>query len=161
MNYTPPPPESSVDILSESDITYEYATRGQRFLNFLIDNIIMRRTIGFLTAIVLGFVLGALGNPEFLYQMLVFGTGEYWIFAFTTLALNYFFYYTICERYFNGQTLGKLITGTKAVRLDGSPLTFKDALLRSLSRIVPFEAFSGFGIPWHDSWTDTTVIKKR
>jgi hypothetical protein len=40
-------------------------------------------------------------------------------------------------------------------------LTFKDALLRSLCRLIPFEVFSGFGVPWHDSLTNTMVVKKR
>ena len=77
---------------------------------------------------------------------------------------NYIFYYTICETAFKGYTLGKIITGTRAVRNDGSNLTFKDAILRSLSRIVPFEVFSGLGSPcnpWHDTWTKTMVIKAR
>jgi hypothetical protein len=59
--------------------------------------------------------------------------------------------------------LGKLITGTRAIREDGVELNFKDAFLRSLSRLVPFEPFSiwsGNGI-WHDSWTKTMVIKSR
>ena len=41
-------------------------------------------------------------------------------------------------------------------------LTFKDALLRSLSRCVPFEVLSGFStLTWHDSWTGTMVVKAR
>ena len=76
------------------------------------------------------------------------------------IIVNYLVYYTLCEKLFRGQTLGKLITGTKSLRTDGEELTFKDALLRSLCRLVPFEVFSGFGVPWHDSWTNTMVVKK-
>ncbi|MBK6634385.1 MAG: hypothetical protein IPG38_08770 [Chitinophagaceae bacterium] len=55
-----------------------------------------------------------------------------------------------------------MVTGTRAIRQDGNELTFKDALLRSLCRLVPFEVFSGFNIlTWHDSWTETMVIKAR
>jgi len=67
----------------------------------------------------------------------------------------------VCEKAFKGRTLGKVISGTRAIRNDGGELTLKDALLRSLSRLVPFEVFSGFGTPWHDSWTNTQVIKAR
>jgi uncharacterized RDD family membrane protein YckC len=60
-----------------------------------------------------------------------------------------------------GRSLGKWITGTVAVRLDGNTINWKDAFLRSLSRIVPFEPFSALGYaPWHDKWTETTVVKK-
>jgi uncharacterized RDD family membrane protein YckC len=65
------------------------------------------------------------------------------------------------KKLFRGQTLGKLFTGTRAIRTDGEELTFKDALLRSLCRLIPFEVFSGFGVPWHDSLTITMVVKKR
>ena len=63
---------------------------------------------------------------------------------------------------FKGYTLGKLLTGTKAIRVDGLQMTFKDVVIRSLSRIVPFEVFSGLGDkPWHDSWSRTMVVKTR
>jgi uncharacterized RDD family membrane protein YckC len=76
--------------------------------------------------------------------------------------VNYLVYYTICEKGFKGYTLGKLVTGTRVIREDGDELTIKDALLRSLSRLVPLEIFSAFGgYPWHDSWTKTRVIRTR
>lgn len=150
-------PVSSPDILSEYDIGYERATTGQRFLNFLIDNVLIRFTLDFVTTV--GFYM--LVSPEFVERGLQFGTSEYFIMSIAVGFTNIIIYYTFCEKLFNGRTLGKLATGTKAVRLDGSPLTFKDALLRSLCRIVPFEPLSGFGIPWHDTWTNTTVIKTR
>ena len=160
MNNETPTTETSPEILYESDISYEYATTGQRFLNYLIDNIIMRYGLTFLTGALVGVVLQFI-DPELLIRMVTPGTSAYWIFIIIVVLQNYLIYYTLCEKLFNGHTLGKLITGTKAVRFDGSPLTFKDALLRSLSRMVPFEVLSGFGVPWHDSWTNTTVIKTR
>jgi uncharacterized RDD family membrane protein YckC len=60
-----------------------------------------------------------------------------------------------------GRSLGKLLTRTRAVNVDGTPITFKTAVLRRLSRMVPFEAFSALGPqtePWHDRWTNTRVI---
>jgi uncharacterized RDD family membrane protein YckC len=86
-----------------------------------------------------------------------------YLIAYLIAILNHLVYYTISEKAFKGYTLGKLITGTRAIREDGGELTFKDAFLRSLSRLVPFEAFSiwfGSGL-WHDAWTKTKVIKSR
>ena len=68
--------QSSADILFESDITYEYDTRGQRFLNYLIDNIVMRIGLTFLTGMVMGVLLQAI-SPDFLERMVIVGTGEY------------------------------------------------------------------------------------
>jgi uncharacterized RDD family membrane protein YckC len=67
----------------------------------------------------------------------------------------------LLEGIFKGTTLGKWITGTKAVTEAGKDISFKDAFLRSACRLIPFEVFSGFGTPWHDSFTKTIVIKIR
>ncbi|ODT91451.1 MAG: hypothetical protein ABS85_12565 [Sphingobacteriales bacterium SCN 48-20] len=85
------------------------------------------------------------------------------LFSYEIVLISYLLYYSICEKVFKGYTLGKLLSGTRAIRADGGELTFKDAFLRSLSRLVPFEQFSiwsGNGL-WHDSWTKTRVIKAR
>ena len=154
-------PDPTSSIFSDEDIFhYQEASVRQRFLNCLIDNLVIRFTISYLTAFALGFLLASL-NPDFLsifsekgpvYYVVILGLGY----------LNYLIYYTVCESAFKGYTLGKLITGTKAVCEDGQELSFKHALLRSLCRVVPFEAFTGFsGQPWHDKWTRTMVVKTR
>ncbi len=139
---------------------YVHATQGQRFLNFIIDNILMRLTLTYASGYVVARVLQVIA-PDFLFR-LVYDDSKVGLYAlsYIILILNYLVYYTLCEKLFKGQTLGKLITGTKALRTDGQELTFKDALLRSLCRLVPLEVFSGFGVPWHDSWTHTMVVKK-
>jgi len=142
---------------------FVYATQGQRFLNWLIDNILMRLGLSYLTGTIVGMLIGLL-NPDF-FQSIVFSENATFILAVLGLLIayfNYIFYYTLCEKLFKGCTLGKLITGTRAIRQDGGELTFRNAILRSLSRCVPFEVFSGFKtLTWHDSWTDTMVIKSR
>lgn len=145
------------------DNHFVYATQGQRFLNWLIDNILMRFGLTYLTGMGVGFII-AIAAPDF-FENIAYSSGG--TFALYSIALfiaylNYIIYYTLCEKLFKGYTLGKLITGTRAIRQDGKELTFKNALLRSLSRCVPFEVFSGFStLTWHDSWTDTMVIKAR
>jgi uncharacterized RDD family membrane protein YckC len=148
--------------LFDSHVQYTEASQGSRFLNFLIDNLFMRFVLSYATGYAFGYLLLAIA-PDFLMSLAYEERG--WRYFLLTLLLGYFnyvIYYTFCEAAFKGYTLGKLITGTKAIRNDGEPLTFKDVLLRSLSRIVPFEVFSGLGQrPWHDTWTKTTVVKAR
>ncbi len=70
----------------------------------------------------------------------------------------------VIEAAFKGKSLGKLITGTRAVNEDGTNVTVKAAFFRGLSRAVPFNAFSALGnptYPWHDKWTKTYVIDER
>lgn len=145
------------------DNHFEYATQGQRFLNWLIDNLLMRFGLTYLTGMGVGVIIG-IAAPDF-FQNLAYSeerTGTLILIGFGVAYLNYIIYYTLCEKLFKGYTLGKVITGTRAIRQDGKELTFKDALLRSLCRLVPFEVFSGFStLTWHDSWTDTMVIKAR
>lgn len=138
------------------------ATQGQRFLNWLIDNLFMRFALTVLTGRLVGELIVKF-FPELAYRI-AFEKNTMDVLLVTYLFgfFNYLLYYTICEKAFKGYTIGKMITGSRAIRDDGQELTFKDALLRSLSRIVPFEALSGFGSrPWHDSWTNTTVVKVR
>lgn len=68
----------------------------------------------------------------------------------------------LMEKFTNGRTLGKLITGTKVVKTDGSQLTTDDLLKRNFSRIVPFDQLSFLGNNgWHDRWSDTRVVRVK
>lgn len=111
--------------------------------------------VGFLYAI------AAIGSGVFKNRGSVESAGMlqfYLLFAWILIVIAY---YTVFEYFAKGRTLGKMATGTVAVRADGSNLTFKDAFLRTLCRFIPFEIFSAFGYrPWHDSLTNTLVIKK-
>ena len=155
--------ESTAHLFDEGDlIHYTNASLGQRFLNFFIDNLVMQYGLSFLSGTLVAYIVFAV-SPETAYWL--FGDEEstqMFIAAYSIGIFNYLVYYTFCEKVCNGYTLGKLITGTRAIRQDGQELTFKDAFLRTLSRIVPFEPFSALGRqPWHDSWTKTMVVKSR
>ena len=141
------------------------ASTGQRFLNFLIDNLLMNYGLSILTSIGVGVLLGLL-FPDYMFRLSEDPDSttsiDIFLLTYAVGIINYLVYYPICEKGFKGYTLGKLITGTRAIRNDGGELTFKDAFLRSLCRLIPFEVFSGFGgYPWHDSLTNTMVIKAR
>ena len=153
------------DLLNDvTDSTYEHALQGQRFVNWLIDNLLMRWGLSYVTGTLVGYLLAAIA-PDFLMDLVdPYGSGSWglYVLGYIIAIFNYLIYYTLCEKLFKGYTLGKLISGTRAIRQDGGELTFKDAFLRSASRLVPFELFSGFStLTWHDSWTNTMVVKAR
>ena len=111
------------------------ATLGQRFLNWLIDNLLMRFGLSYVTGTAVGYLLGVL-FPEYIAGVIENPDNfDLYFLGYIVGIFNYLFYYSICEKAFKGYTLGKLITGTRAIRTDGSELTFKDAILRTLSRI--------------------------
>ncbi|HWB33836.1 MAG TPA: RDD family protein [Candidatus Paceibacterota bacterium] len=70
-------------------------------------------------------------------------------------------YYVLFESIWQ-RTLGKWITNTKVVKLDGTKPGFWRIVGRSLLRLVPFEAFSFvFGehpFGWHDRLSGTMVV---
>ena len=60
-----------------------------------------------------------------------------------------------------GRTLGKYITNTKVLTEDGQKPEADKILYRTLSRMIPFEAFSFLGDEgrgWHDSLAKTVVV---
>lgn len=147
------PTSMNRDLLGDLDeiVEMNYASKGQRFANYLIDNVIIYvMNLGISTAMALFLDLGR--DTESI------SLGISFLLSYT----GYVVYYVLTEGFLQGRTLGKLVTGTHAVGIDGQPLTFQQAFYRSLCRIVPFEPFSGLGAaPWHDSWTNTTVLKKK
>ncbi len=126
--------------ISEKKAPVEYsdavdASKLQRILNYLIDSSILFLTINELIN------LSTISS----YLMAV-------IFCIA--------YYTIFE-FMGGFTLGKLMTGTRVISNNDSPLKLKQILIRSLIRSIPVDAFTFFSKTpgWHDAWTDTKVIK--
>jgi uncharacterized RDD family membrane protein YckC len=161
MNYNDSYPSATeTDLFEEGEfIEYIEASAGQRFLNYLVDYFVMYFVIAFGTSYLLMQVLLAT-SPETAYDLF---SENKMLTSYIIAIFNHLLYYTFCEKIFRGHTLGKFITGTRTIREDGDELTFKDAFLRSLSRLVPFEALSiwfGNGM-WHDTWTKTKVIKTR
>ena len=154
--------QEQLHIFSSEELnTYEDASNGQRFVNWLIDNLFMRFAMSWATGYAVGWLLATF-FPEFYVEMISNQDSNMYGILYLIGALNYIIYYTFCEKVFHGYTLGKLVSGTRAIRENGDELRFKDALLRSLCRLVPFEALSGFGYrTWHDKWTNTYVIKTR
>lgn len=123
------------------------ASKGKRFANLIIDNIIR-----FIIALVLTYVMASVG-----FYLIIENVFLDILFTLVIILA----YYSLMEAFLNGKSLGKFVTQTRAVQKDGSELDFRTALIRSLCRIVPFEPFSFLGDSnsgWHDNWSNTIVI---
>lgn len=60
-----------------------------------------------------------------------------------------------------GQTVGKMITKTKVVNLDGGKPTTQQMLVRTFSRVIPLEPVLLIGGKWlHDSLSQTRVVNQ-
>lgn len=140
---------------------YDYATTSQRFVNFLLDAVILNRIFSMIAGFLMGVVIVLTGNDPRDFE--IFTNPVYSaLFNYAVGAICLLVSYTIIEGASKGRSLGKLITKTEAVKEDGSELTYNDAFRRALCRIIPFEPFSALGgYPWHDTWTGTVVVKRK
>lgn len=132
-----------------------HASTAKRFLNFVID------TVGFYAIAMVLFIPVAVLYPS-LFEPDAYGNdpidGLGWNIVFIFL---YILFYALFEFATGGRTPGKFITGTKAVRTDGTRMDFSTSFKRNAIRLIPFEIFSYFGSPcepWHDRWVDTMVM---
>lgn len=130
------------------------ASKKLRFANNLIDLVFLCLFNLVLTQIV--DLIYEYYDHDILYN---FNYGGFWYDMFwgTIVSAIYFFLF---EYYIDGRTFGKYCTGTAAVMKDGSLPNSKNYIIRTLARSIPFEAFSFLGnYGWHDSWSDTRVVK--
>lgn len=148
--------EKTTNYLQEMEPTLIRASTGQRLANFIIDIISF-----YVLLIVLGIGIG-LFAPSLLENM-EDSSGLGLLDRLLSLLL-YALYMFAVEAIFKGKSLGKLITKTRAVQIDGSAITTSIALQRGFSRAVPFCAFSALTNPcnpWQDRWTNTMVIDEK
>ena len=138
------------NLVDEREIDLTPASTGKRFLNYLIDVIAYYFVV---IVIVMGTIFS--GNQNIAEE-----AASESLLANLVALLLFFGYYTVMEATFDGKTLGKFITRTRAVRDDGSALGWDKAALRSICRFIPFEPFSllGGGRGWHDSIAKTVVV---
>ena len=143
---------------SAHDQSFELVSQGKRFINYLIDRVLM--TIG---AIALGVMFGvslAIFDPEgaVVEDNMIDVVGN--IIGFAFVFLYFVFFESIFQR-----SPGKFATGTKVIDQAGGAPTFGQIVGRSACRFIPFEAFSFlFGdsarvVGWHDKLSGTRVVE--
>lgn len=74
------------------------------------------------------------------------GVFHRWWFKITLYELIDYNYYTLCWR-FRGQTMGKWVMRAKVVRMDGTPLSYRDTVVRYWVWMIGI-ALAGIGYFW-------------
>ncbi len=134
------------------------ANKSKRFANYIIDRILFNSIF-----LVFGFIASLLSELLANEQIILFLDGLDKInpildFLITTITFTAF--YTILES-LSQKTIGKLVTNTKVVLENGEKPPLHVIIIRSLCRLIPFDAFSFLGdIPkgWHDTMSKTFVV---
>jgi uncharacterized RDD family membrane protein YckC len=132
---------------AERGLSKAEASNGQRVANLLIDYVVF-----LVLRSLFGFILGITGLHVYLLSWHWYLIGFFiYIFYFFTMEITI------------GQTVGKLITGTIVVDLEGNRPGNKSIMIRTLTRLIPFEPFSYLsdGPGWHDMLAKTKVISKK
>ncbi len=131
---------------------------GARLANYLIDYVCV---IVLIYVILIGLMVFAaiIGSQELLDRIQNINKIEEYGLAIVSILL----YYNIFEIFFS-RTIGKFITKTIVVNINGEKPDTQEILVRSLCRLIPFDNLSFLGTPnkgWHDSISKTYVVKKE
>jgi uncharacterized RDD family membrane protein YckC len=122
---------------------------GIRFINFIIDFFVW-----LILASIISFIIGLFIQPDDRGLLLIFG----YILIFGT----FIGYYAIMEIKFQ-KTVGKFITKTKVVKMNGERPENSDIITRTFCRLIPLDRisflFTKNGI--HDSLSKTKVVKDK
>lgn len=136
------------------------ADKGYRFLNYLIDfgfSVMVIVVLAFIYVIAQYFITGK-DMDEAMDEI----TNVNPLLDRIGTLLLYGLIMFLMEKFSNGRSLGKLITGTKVVKADGSELTTDDLLKRNFTRAVPFDQLTFLGnTGWHDGWSNTRVVRVK
>lgn len=142
------PQNSTANISKRSIIT---VSPGDRFIHHLIDIVAF---YGIIFLVIVSINLIALQfniDPD--------TVSEHPFMAIAPTLIFLLLYFTF-ELFFQ-QTPGKMIMKSYVIKEDGSAPSAKTLLIRTFSRIVPFEPFSCLNERgWHDTWSKTYVVKK-
>lgn len=114
------------------------AEKNKRLMNYLIDQVSI-------FIYILYFVL-------FIYD-----PGSLYVAYFLVSCPYYFF----MEQFNDGKTMGKIVTKTKAVTIDGEKMTLITVLIRTIGRLIPFDNLSYIFMKndgLHDMISKTVVI---
>jgi uncharacterized RDD family membrane protein YckC len=112
--------EFQIETAQNVGINQKVAHIGDRMLAYIIDSLII-----WAYTILIFILLGSMDlDPR-----------DSWA-IYLLLSLPAFLYYVLLETFWNGKTVGKLVQGTRVVKIDGSKPSFANYFVRWILRIV-------------------------
>lgn len=136
------------------------APNSRRFINYIVDLVCAYLFVN-LCVIIIG-ITGQMANADWVYLLWYEDSAPATALQNIVHVSLFVSYYTLIEFILKGRSVGKMITQTIAVRNNGTPIAFKQAFVRSIFRIIPFEPFGAFANRlWHDRFSRTKVVMNR
>jgi uncharacterized RDD family membrane protein YckC len=139
--------KATTERIVKEKVDSSVVSSGTRFLNFIID-FFAWLIASFILIFIIGFFINSTDG------------GFLELFVYLLFFVIFFLYHAIMEIKFQ-KTLGKFITKTKVVKMNGEKPENSDIILRTFCRFLPFDRLSfvftknGF----HDFLSKTKVIK--
>lgn len=131
------------------------ASKNMRFVNYIID-LIPQYAVMYAIAYSFFYLGEFTGDYTLNNYWAEMSKLEDYMYSYTLLFIYYFLMESLTNR-----TLGKYVTKTMVVMINGEKPTNQDIAKRSLCRMIPFDALSFLGINgkgWHDSISSTYVV---
>ena len=128
------------------------ANLGKRLTNYLIDVIVFSFLVSFLLVLV---------APAYPLASKLTNKQPIGLMDQLMVSFLYGLYMSVMEAVLKGKTIGKYITGTRAVSKNGLSINAQTAFVRGLIRLIPFEQLSAISFPpypWHDRWSKSIVV---
>ncbi len=139
--------EATIDKEQKQKVNSNVVGSGTRFINFLIDLIIWL-VLAFVISLIIGLFAGPI-DQEILS-----------LFGYILILGTFIAYYAIMEILFQ-KTVGKFLTKTKVVKLNGEKPENGDIITRTFCRLIPFDRLSFLFVKngIHDFLSKTKVVK--
>ena len=135
-----------------------WATRGQRFMNCILDLLIVHIIMGSIGTTVI--IIGDVTNN---YELSNWAESTSTLQRLLFWAVLLFLYYFLSETYFS-RTFAKYFTQTMVVTKNGSRPNKRTISIRTLCRFIPLEFLTflwGDSRGLHDLFSDTYVVRKH
>lgn len=137
----------NIDTPENVSFSYEIAGIGSRFLAAMVDTLLL----GLLQVLVIGtaiLILLPFGNSDSGNPFVSSGSqAPSWVLGILAFISFLFFwgYYIFFEIFWNGQTPGKRWIGLRVIRMDGTPVTLSEVVIRNLVRTLDLLP-AGYGV---------------
>ena len=140
-------PDEYLHIDTPENVAFDYqvAGIGSRFLAALIDTLLILLLQVLVNVVLFLLLTSMFGNPLLWDNSSAVG----WMVAlFGLIAFAFLWgYYVFFEVKWNGQSPGKRKVGLRVIRMDGTPITLTESLIRNLVRLVDFlPTYYGVGV---------------
>jgi len=112
---------------------YEVAGIGSRFMAAMVDHAIII-VMQLIVVLIIYMIVAGVGDASYLDNLSAWVIGALGLISFALL----WGYFILFETLWSGQTPGKRLVKLRVIRVDGTPTTLVEALVRNLVRLIDF-----------------------